>query len=730
MKGPNPTFVKIARTLLKYRTFRPFRNLTTCQPASNNCVPTTEVTADDELYLSVARTSFTNDSTDDLAVSNESLVDDMGKSNKFDYSNRPNSGVKLGNSIASGLTKEADKLITKARKQSTDSSAASEKDSSSHCIDLQAPKKALGDDGLAALADGLESALKRGNDLASLALEDLNLSENGLTVASLVRLAPIIELARHDLKTLNISNNKFVVTTDVEAEQWKSFLTSFRGCLKLRRLDLGDNPDLGRRAIEIFARIHINEPVVTPTRPSGDGSVLSLTSEIAENEDLQEQQPDEDIDSGDEALAKSLSNAKMLKRRCGLRSVPYITLSNTGIDDAAGLWLSYVLEDHYFPSQLTDDLNGIHTNNTIKVYQQDTDSTGVDWSGNILSKEGLALLHKAETVRTYTLLDDPSVLADSLIVEEEATGDDSTRERSASVNRRLSRGQLSNRRASIRSIHTADGGEHEASELESARRKIQRHLIEHHGPACMELWQATLKIVAGSRSLLIAAPKYRKYFAGDAVFALPPPEALNYRDSQKSQPSRADSGKNLSIDNAQATAIAGQHKVSYAKTLSGLSPGTKGEPELAVTETTNSPTTPKIVFKAQRKGGFSEGADLPAVTEKLNNLVLRDDLSARFVKYQVERNQREANTLNISERSLWRDADNITHLPQGLVDRIFSFVLVNNSVKLLSEEQRRAAFRWGIQRRSLKTAEEWKKKDMASRVWLLLDSIKCLAYAQ
>ncbi|KAI7651145.1 hypothetical protein KC318_g15926, partial [Hortaea werneckii] len=260
IKGSKPTFVKISRTLLKYRPFHPFRNLTTCQPTSNNCVPTTEVATDDELYLPFARTNFTNDSTDDLAVSNESLVDDMGKSNKFDFSNRPNSGVKLGKSIASGLTKEADRLIAKARKQSTDSSAASEKDSSSHSIDLQAPKKALGDDGLAALADGLESALKRGNDLASLALEDLNLSENGLTVASLARLAPIIELARHDLKTLNLSNNKFVVMTDDEAEQWESFLTSFRGCLKLRRLDLGDNPDLGRRAIEIFARIHINEP--------------------------------------------------------------------------------------------------------------------------------------------------------------------------------------------------------------------------------------------------------------------------------------------------------------------------------------------------------------------------------------------------------------------------------------------------------------------------------------
>ncbi|KAI7545215.1 hypothetical protein KC343_g15723, partial [Hortaea werneckii] len=179
MKGPKPTFVRISEALLKHRPFHPFRKLTTCQPVSSNCAPLTEGAADDELYLPFARTNFNNDSTDDLAVSNGSSVDDMGKSNKFDFSNRPNSGVKLGNSIASALIKEADKLITKARKQSTDSSAASEKDLSSHCIDLQAPKKALGDDGLAALADGLESALRRGNDLASLALEDLNLSENG-----------------------------------------------------------------------------------------------------------------------------------------------------------------------------------------------------------------------------------------------------------------------------------------------------------------------------------------------------------------------------------------------------------------------------------------------------------------------------------------------------------------------------------------------------------------------
>ncbi len=49
----------------------------------------------------------------------------MGKSNKFDYSNRPNSGAKVGAIISTALQKEAEKLqkeldrhVQKARKHS------------------------------------------------------------------------------------------------------------------------------------------------------------------------------------------------------------------------------------------------------------------------------------------------------------------------------------------------------------------------------------------------------------------------------------------------------------------------------------------------------------------------------------------------------------------------------------------------------------------------------------
>lgn len=115
----------------------------------------------------------------------------MGKSNKFDYTNRDNHGVAFGQIIGKALLKDAEKVkadaerhLRKARKQSIGSpNGARESTSTKHTIDLKVPNKALGDDGVCALADGLEAALRSGDAAASLALEDLNLTGNGITTS-------------------------------------------------------------------------------------------------------------------------------------------------------------------------------------------------------------------------------------------------------------------------------------------------------------------------------------------------------------------------------------------------------------------------------------------------------------------------------------------------------------------------------------------------------------------
>jgi len=665
----------------------------------------------------------THEDSEYVQLSGSDPNNEMGKSNKFDFSNRPNSGVKLGNSIASTLAREAGKIITKARKQSTDSTTSSDKDLPSHSIDLQAPNKHLGDDGLCTLADGLEAALRSGNSLASLALEDLNLSGNGLTTAALARLAPIIDLARHDLKTLNLADNKIKVATNEEAEQWEAFLVSFRDCFRLRRLDLSNNVELGVHGFEIFARVHANEPAVTPMPPGGSISVLSLVSEKSA-EDGEAGGDFDGVEDDDAAMAKSLSDATLLKRRCGLRSIPYITLHQTSINDAAALWLSYVLEDHFYPDQLTDDLNGIHACSSIKTYQQGVNSGGIDWDQNrtTLGKEGLALLQKTETVRRQSMLEDQSTLAGSVLMEDSVTAEDSDMQtRRMSIGRRYSRSLPGNRRASIRSIHTIDGGEHEASELESARRKIQRHVIEHDKVSSVELWQVALKVLKCSRLMLIMAPSSRMFYTGEALFNLPaqttapqaPPPGFAQIDER---------AKKLSIDTDKASA---SHRGSYAATLSATSGGVPGEPELAITEVTNSPVTPKMIFKPHRKGAFSDGADLPAVTQKLNGLIVQYDDPQRFIKYQ-----RKQIAGAVNGKTTFRDMSIPSHLPQQVIERIMGFALPDSGHGVLSEEQRRAAFLWGQDRASLKVGLEWRRKDEASQVWMMLDSIKCLAYGQ
>jgi len=49
---------------------------------------------------------------------------------------------------------------------------------------------------------------------------------------------------------------------------------------------------------------------------------------------------------------------------------------------------------------------------------------------------------------------------------------------------------------------------------------------------------------------------------------------------------------------------------------------------------------------------------------------------------------------------------------------------------VLSEKQRTAALGWGLDRATLRTELEWRKRDESSQVWMLLDSVKCLAYGQ
>lgn len=641
----------------------------------------------------------------------------MGKSNKFDYSKRGNSAVKLGQIISRDVRKEAERASKdaeraagKARKRSTGSNSSGSapgsrpRDAVSHTIDLQVPNKALGNEGVCAMAEGLQTALSHGSVL----LEDMNLSGNKITTVSLARLAPIISLARHDLKTLNLAGNNIRVDSVEDAVRWEEFLQSFKDCLKLRRLDLSGNP-LGSRAFEIMAKVHINEPPVNPMPHRGNNSVISLQSEL------------EFVASSKvSSLVDLMSTGAIIKRRAGLRSIPYITLTETGMDDSSALWLSYIVEDHYFPSQLIDGLNATPANSTIATYQQTNSSRGLDW--DLGSRDGLSLLQKAEKFREQMMLAEDEVIDFTVEPLDERNQISSSRP----GGRRVSRSSLGHRRASMRSIRTADGGEHELSELESARKRLQRSLIERHGASKVELWSAALRLVISSRILMCIGPTSRdkaRLYTGPPKFdfTLYTTNVAVDRSAMTSRPAtpRRITPK-VSLDSDLSSPDTPSRQGTYAATLTTKLGALHCDRDAGPVECTNTPKTPRVLFKSHLKcalNGSGEGY------QKVKNPVICDRNPQRFVRWQEERMKKHQ---EISKP--FRNSMTSHPLPVQLVELIAGFTVTEREKQLLTDKQLQEALSWGQRRSNLKTEKSWRTMADSAQTWTLLENIGCLAY--
>lgn len=566
--------------------------------------------------------------------------------------------------------------------------------------------------------------MKNGSSKASVTLEGLNLRDNKLTTRALATLAPVIDLAQNDIKTIVLSNNAITVSTDEQAQQWETFLTAFKNCKTLRRLDLSSNPDLGVRALEILSKVHAKEPAIHPIALSGNRSVYTL-------DEAQE------TDDNDNEAIDPMTSAIFLSRRCGLRSIPYISIQDIGINDTGALWLSYILEDHYFPNQLISEINAAPANSSVDAYQQDADDGGIDWRGNkgTLGKDGLSLLTKTETIRKLNLQGDHI---------SPPAGSPEAGSTNSLLSRGLSRATVGNRRSSIRSIHTDDGGEHELSEVESMRKRIQRHIIESRGIASVELWKAAIETITTSRKIAsIAAPT--------ASRTVPMVQTLFTTEdalvkSQAGRKQRLDSGAGIHATDTEDDAISpstfGRNTgKSYAATLA-LSPRSGSED--AITEVTNTPETPKLVFRPHRKEAFSEGSDTQCLIPRRANVSApnADRSPERFIKRQKE--------IQASQSSPYRDETTACQLPLIVFDRILEYAspakhvvsvankeptsaendksALQKSAPLLSDGQRQKAFEWGQRKETIAKERKWAGMAMSAQQLMLLDAVGCLAY--
>lgn len=203
-------------------------------------------------------------------------------------------------------------------------------------------------------------------------LEDLNVSKNGLTTAVLPFLAQVVEMSTFDLRTLDLSYNNISVITNEHARLWGRFLDSFRTARVMRRLDLSRNDFSKSLAMEVFCRVYFSHRPIDPNELEGSAPIdddMASTRElhgaklIEKTNSLTMQSLTDPFFDPSTSIG-SLSDGVILKRREGLRAIPYILLCGVNMTDAGVLHFSYILEHHYWPQYLMAKLReGSHAAN-------------------------------------------------------------------------------------------------------------------------------------------------------------------------------------------------------------------------------------------------------------------------------------------------------------------------------------------------------------------------------
>lgn len=123
-------------------------------------------------------------------------------------------------------------------------------------IDIDCTGRQLGEEGLKLVCEALVEV----NRCGIFKIEEINLSGNELTAASLKHMEEVIR-RNPEIRDLDLSRNRIAIENNEDQRAWSSFLVSFHLSHYMRRLDLSENP-LGDYGLEIFLRIYSFEPAI------------------------------------------------------------------------------------------------------------------------------------------------------------------------------------------------------------------------------------------------------------------------------------------------------------------------------------------------------------------------------------------------------------------------------------------------------------------------------------
>ncbi|KAI9932695.1 hypothetical protein MW887_008944 [Aspergillus wentii] len=426
---------------------------------------------------------------------------------KLNYSARKIEGTKAGQVVSKDLKKR----ITPG----TGSKAAARDPT----LEIDLTAKGLTDDGFSQFIDDLIDCIKyrdAEHPEGAAKLAEFHLQGNQLSVQSLPKLAEVIALSAGELRELDLSKNSIEITTPEQKLIWQQFLESFGNCYMLKKLDLGSNP-LGSGGMEIFARVYIQSDLdfveddasaIIVSKSDSDDSgdvddVAASPSAGKENKipqkDRAKRSPSKTKSSRQNgrshappAAGKTTPTQADLKRfACtrGLRSVPFLILSDTSPTAGCAIHFASILPMHRTREQLLSFLPG---GKALALPETVSRCKGIIWLPNDgLGQLGHKLLDMVETMR------------------EQTSGTDSDEEELDEEE------QLSTGFGQLRTIDSSNGN----GKLDiTAQRKLQAKMNVEYSRLCKrvrmealkvewvhsaEIWSTALRMMVVARSLLL-----------------------------------------------------------------------------------------------------------------------------------------------------------------------------------------------------------------------------------
>ena len=600
------------------------------------------------------------------------------------------------------------------------------------CVELDVSGKILTDNGINEVAQALITTIEfEGEHGKVMRLEELCLKNNQLTVSSLMPLAEVIALAACDLRDLDLSDNLINIKTTEDAEAWELFLKSFSKCCVLRRIDLGGNA-LGPKAFEVLARVYgSEEPLDLPatTRPyaedglaPGDDSVgidgleqrtrrMSVASDpdefVSDSEDTTirtSQSPKRsrrgerapysteigkrtDFEAPGSATPQRISPAKYGQNASktdlfqtfittrGLRSVPYLIFSDTGMTDTCALYLSYLVSVHHLPFDLLPLVPPVKAGPAMQqldTYDVSSGCLGVVYLPNTnITPVGRKVLELSELARVGSLDNTfPREVAPEVETPQKQTS--SARRASEALASPFSQAAAGRRRSTV-SIGIGEQGSqrHTSGELDRARSRIQGDTLRDVGPKSNDLWIKALEMLALAR-LLLLRPRGYLCEAG--------PGELEHKEEHRP---------------------ASQH--SYA--MKTATP----KPSVIIPLATASPNqTIKLRLPRPRKESnvWSDLTMMPTASPPV------------VVAVPITRMTADHGKAYRSDLLGGLGPDNWAYI----------IALATESVGIVARQQQEAVVKWAMDRGTLEKEQEILGKSESAQIWKVLESTGCLAY--